>query len=93
LCVVKRIYNIKNHNLNSTLFLYKHILKALLIGVGLLSSCFMAVAQESGMDTLKYKLDIDFTLTRSKWEFHNNTSYQFNNTNGTKLLDNWMNNV
>jgi len=72
---------------------------------------FIAAAQESSKDTLKYKLDIDFssarssgvlskttfreaaifTLTRHKWEFHNNTSYQFNNTNGNKLLDNWMN--
>jgi len=85
--------------------------KALLIGLGFLSSCFIVAAQESGADTLKYKLGIDFsgarssgvfsrttfraganfTLTQNRWEFQNDASYQFNNTNGIKLLDNWMN--
>lgn len=32
----------------------------------------------------------DLVMQKGKWEFHENASYRYNNTNGRKLLDDWL---
>jgi len=32
----------------------------------------------------------DLVIEKGKWEFHENVSYRYNNTNGRKLLDDWL---